>query len=77
MKVYKHLNYHGMIIEFDMIKIDRVDPETEGYMYYIMDRNKKIIATLFLNDMHAIKFNFKRDWKIGNEVRRQVFYKVV
>ena len=77
MKVYKHLNYHGMIIGFDMIKIDRVDPETEGYMYYIMDHNKKIIATLFLNDMYAIKFNFKRDWKIGNEVRRNVFYKVV
>ena len=77
MKVCKHLNYHGMLIEFDMIKIDRVDPETEGYMYYIMDHNKKIIATLFLNDMHDIKFDFKRDWKIGNEVRRNVFYKVV
>ena len=77
MKVYKHLTYHGMIIEFDMIKIDRVDPETEEYICYIMDNKKKVIATLLLNDMHDIKFDFKRDWKIGNEVRRNVFFKVV
>ena len=32
MKVYKHLTYHGMTIGFDTIKIDRVDPETEGYI---------------------------------------------
>lgn len=77
MKVCKHLTYHGMTIGFDTIKIDRVDPETEGYICYIMNHKKKVIATLLLNDMHDIKFDFKRDWRIGNEVRRNLFYKVV
>ena len=77
MKVYKHLTYHGMTVGFDMIKIDTINTKTKEYICYIMDNKKKVIATLLLNDMHDIKFDFKRDWEIGNEVRRNLFYKVV
>lgn len=73
----KNLVYNNMTVNFNNIRIERADADSRDHICYLLDSNKKVVATLLLNDKRDIKLDFKSDWNLGNRIQRNLFFKLV
>lgn len=72
----KYLVNGNVTIGFNQMQIKRADHDTSNdFITFLLDSNKKLIATIITDGKPNIKLDFKSDWNILDT--RNCYFKLV